>query len=378
MGAGRLKHLRVITAARFASVEAAEAEAPAAATALRDAARGHRGTDFDVASAVARAVAGRGMGTADAVQLGRACLLGDEEQGITQNLDVAVPCLVHCAEAGDADAQFWLGYFYYAGGFRAVEQPELGLEDDGMLSAESALVGMGKGAVRGGEEGADGAPPAPSVGEVNEQAKKAVLRQIRRLTRANRKRLARGEAPSLGEAEAAVAESPEASEASEAGSVAEVSSPAHARREAERLLTQAAKQGHTEAALLLGNMFMEDEPPLVQLAVSWYTRAATAPQPHPDALFNLGRLHYEGLGVPQDRAKALPYFQRAAELGDATSKFFLGHVMRVGVPEAGVRPSRERALGLIEGAAHDGHPGAVMYMAQVRPLPPRPDRRVCV
>jgi TPR repeat protein len=57
-------------------------------------------------------------------------------------------------------------------------------------------------------------------------------------------------------------------------------------------------------------------------AARWYRQAAE--QSHPLAQFNLGMMHAEGQGVPQDPAEAAVWFHKAARQGDAGAQFNLG------------------------------------------------------
>ena len=63
-------------------------------------------------------------------------------------------------------------------------------------------------------------------------------------------------------------------------------------------LSRAAGQGHQEAQVLLGNLHLARDPPDAESAIQWYEEASTKPDdhpPHPDALFNLGQLYYNGV-----------------------------------------------------------------------------------
>lgn len=50
--------------------------------------------------------------------------------------------------------------------------------------------------------------------------------------------------------------------------------------------------------MLLGNLHLARDPPDAESAIQWYEEAATKTHdhpPHPDALFNLGQLYYNGV-----------------------------------------------------------------------------------
>ncbi len=72
-------------------------------------------------------------------------------------------------------------------------------------------------------------------------------------------------------------------------------------------------------------------------AMQWYQKAAN--QGDADAQFNLGVMYYEGEGAPQDYAKALQWYQKAANQGDAQAQYNLGFMYYKG--EVGVDISQE-------------------------------------
>ena len=45
---------------------------------------------------------------------------------------------------------------------------------------------------------------------------------------------------------------------------------------------------------MMGLQCMSKDPPHVLEAVQWYSLAAQGDEPHPDALYNLGMIYYEG------------------------------------------------------------------------------------
>lgn len=92
--------------------------------------------------------------------------------------------------------------------------------------------------------------------------------------------------------------------------------------------------------------------------------------PHPDALFNLGTLYWEGIEghIEPDTQRSLFYFETAANLQpqpDNSSLFFLGALYRTGNKERGVRPNIRKCLRYLELAAGSGHTGAQLYLAQL-------------
>ena len=154
---------------------------------------------------------------------------------------------------------------------------------------------------------------------------------------------------------------------------------------------KAAQDDHADAQVALGNLCMRSEPsPRVNEAVQWYELAAgvtgetrdssvllskstllptsSNTTPHPDALFNLGTLLWEGVegSLPVDKAKALALFERAAapDLQDPSALFFLGAMFHMGDTSAGIKSNIRRSLRLLELAAGQGHGGACHYLAQ--------------
>ena len=57
-------------------------------------------------------------------------------------------------------------------------------------------------------------------------------------------------------------------------------------------------------------------------AVAWYKKAAE--QGDASAQFGLGFMYFNGWGVPQDYARAIAWYKKAAEQGDASAQFGLG------------------------------------------------------
>ena len=134
-------------------------------------------------------------------------------------------------------------------------------------------------------------------------------------------------------------------------------------------LRRAAENGHQDARVRLGNLSMENDPPLVDAGLHWYNQAIEdEDKPHPDALYNLGMIYFEGnqaADIKPNLELALDYFIRAAAIGDPSAQFYLGHLYRVGSQEMGVPQDTERALVLLESAAAQGHTEAQYYLAQL-------------
>ncbi|OQR93592.1 hypothetical protein ACHHYP_02443 [Achlya hypogyna] len=133
-------------------------------------------------------------------------------------------------------------------------------------------------------------------------------------------------------------------------------------------LRRAADSGHREAYVRLGNLCMEHDPPLAHAGAAWYSLLANCEAPHPDALYNLGLLYYNGSAqsvppIAADAERAMHYFMKAAEVGDPSALFFMGHILHVGhevVPANAIS-----SLLMLEAAVNKGHGGAGYYLAQL-------------
>ena len=175
----------------------------------------------------------------------------------------------------------------------------------------------------------------------------------------------------------------------------------------------AASRDHADAQVALGNLCMRAEPPQVAQAVAWYELAAglaptagratdsvgggegssassprrgdessatssdgsstsepatssiVVPTGHPDALYNLGMLYYEGVpgAVPADPRRAAGLFAAAADAMDPSALFWCGHACYVGNAAAGVPQSLPPAIRYLELAASQGHGGAAYYLS---------------
>ena len=85
-------------------------------------------------------------------------------------------------------------------------------------------------------------------------------------------------------------------------------------------------------------------------AVEWFSRAAE--QGDPAAQNNLGRMYADGEGVPEDDPKAVEWYSKAAEQGNATAQYSLASMYANGhgVPENDVQ-----AFVWFDRAARQGH-----------------------
>ncbi|GLE04859.1 hypothetical protein PINS_up013838 [Pythium insidiosum] len=138
-------------------------------------------------------------------------------------------------------------------------------------------------------------------------------------------------------------------------------------------LRRAAAHGHRDAHVYLGNLCLEQEPPLATHALEWYFRV-TPPRlqkdPHPDALCNIGMLLHDGVEnaeppIAADRAASVPFFVQAAEAGDASAQFFMGQLLFHGDDELGILANARNGMALLEKAAEQNHSGALFFLAQL-------------
>ncbi|KAG7401657.1 hypothetical protein PHYBOEH_011611 [Phytophthora boehmeriae] len=135
-------------------------------------------------------------------------------------------------------------------------------------------------------------------------------------------------------------------------------------------LRRAADNQHRDAHVQLGNLCLSHDPPMAFEASAWYTKVTKDENPHPDALYNLGVMLFEGVQhaeppFPGNKVAAIPFFTRAAEVGDISAQFFMGMLLHQGDEDIGIEPSFTSGLMLIEMAAKNGHPGAQYYLAQL-------------
>ena len=113
-----------------------------------------------------------------------------------------------------------------------------------------------------------------------------------------------------------------------------------------------AEQGDSKAQYNLGARYMKGEgvPQDNAKAVVWYRKAAD--QGHALAQFMLGIVYARGKGVPQDNAKAVVWYRKAADQGHALAQFMLGIVYARG---KGVPQDNAKAVVWYRKAADQGH-----------------------
>jgi TPR repeat protein len=93
---------------------------------------------------------------------------------------------------------------------------------------------------------------------------------------------------------------------------------------------KSAKQGYDEAEYQLGLIYLKDEHVTqdYEQAIYWFTRAAE--QGHANAQVELGLMFHLGQAIAQDYEKALTWFKKAAEQGDSFGQNNVGSLYRDG------------------------------------------------
>eukprot|EP00636_Phaeomonas_parva_P000748 CAMPEP_0118852252 /NCGR_PEP_ID=MMETSP1163-20130328/1308_1 /TAXON_ID=124430 /ORGANISM="Phaeomonas parva, Strain CCMP2877" /LENGTH=526 /DNA_ID=CAMNT_0006784661 /DNA_START=442 /DNA_END=2022 /DNA_ORIENTATION=+ len=147
----------------------------------------------------------------------------------------------------------------------------------------------------------------------------------------------------------------------------------------------AAMGGHVNAMTRLGNLCVDNVgddlsggSANIGAAVDWYVRAAAAPAPSSDAMYNLAKLYRDGFQaqvsntgevqelVPQDSRRARFWLSRAGERGDADAALWLAHAARDGDAALGFdAPDRDACLAWLRKAMDMDAPGVWFYAAQL-------------
>jgi TPR repeat protein len=94
--------------------------------------------------------------------------------------------------------------------------------------------------------------------------------------------------------------------------------------QARRWYRKSARQGDDRAMFSLGQMAYDEKD--FSDAQLWFTRASD--KGHARSLFWLGKLHWRGLGVPQDRKQAMMFFQKAGANKVPEARRVLGFLSR--------------------------------------------------
>ncbi len=131
--------------------------------------------------------------------------------------------------------------------------------------------------------------------------------------------------------------------------------------EALRWYQRAAEAGHPVAMLSLANLLLDEASPLRQPAagVPWLARAAEKGLPGAVAWYS-ALLYYGVPGVPADPARARPWLEKAAALGESRGLFDLAASLLMGL---GGPPDEVRAVKLLEQAGERGNARAFWQLA---------------
>jgi TPR repeat protein len=215
---------------------------------------------------------------------------------------------------GDLESAAELGRVYFDEDFMKAK-PWLELAAELGDTESSYLLGIGLQNLKAAAEEKEGKPDeARDRDEVIKQindAKKEARRARKERIKSSRQKTAAGSSDGV------VVTSSSSVSSSYAEDIAEEVETA------EHWLRKAAREGHTSAMVLLANILTEEDDAFPkQEALKWYRQAATLQ--HPDALFNLGTLHFNGIDggiLEPDEKASLAFFEQAAELGDHASQY---------------------------------------------------------
>lgn len=128
--------------------------------------------------------------------------------------------------------------------------------------------------------------------------------------------------------------------------------------EEQHLLESAAEDGEAEANAELGRRYLHGvDGKTVDLAAALKHLEAAAAQDHPDALNALGKMHYEGLGVPHNPQRATACVRRAAEAGYPLAQCNYGMLLS---QSANTEDEHGRAVEWLRRSA-EGHCETAMY-----------------
>lgn len=127
------------------------------------------------------------------------------------------------------------------------------------------------------------------------------------------------------------------------------------------LIETAARAGSLPAMVALAQMYARGEGTAADeaQAMRWLFQAADAGSG--DAQMSLYHSYAEGRGFPQDKDKALDWLRKAAASGHAEAEHLLGSNYLLG--EGGLDKDPQRGVGYLVRAAEKGHPGAQSNLA---------------
>jgi TPR repeat protein len=122
-----------------------------------------------------------------------------------------------------------------------------------------------------------------------------------------------------------------------------------------RILREQGERGDAKAQFNLGKMYFQGHgvPRDYVEAVRWYRKAAE--QGDAKAQNNLALMYSQGVGVPLDYAEAVRWYRKAAGQGDARSQYGLGFMLHQGL---GAPQDSAEAVRWCRAAADQGYPMA--------------------
>lgn len=131
--------------------------------------------------------------------------------------------------------------------------------------------------------------------------------------------------------------------------------------EALHWLESAAINGHLQAQYDIGlSYFLGVNGCSKSLLKARHYLNLAARRQHPDAIYYLGHMHWNGIGLPRNEKKAASFYQRASFLGSLRAKCVLAFMYAHG---HGVEVDAKLSAQLYEEAASGGHLGAQFGLA---------------
>lgn len=132
-------------------------------------------------------------------------------------------------------------------------------------------------------------------------------------------------------------------------------------KQAEKLYQSAAERGYSRAMVQLAGLYMSKKTFYSDReGVKWYKKAASLGDR--DALYHVGRLAENGIGMSKDPAFALSQYQISADKGNAEAIFALARMHQDGV---GTAKNSEKAAELYQKLSQQGHGGAAYQLAML-------------
>ena len=138
-------------------------------------------------------------------------------------------------------------------------------------------------------------------------------------------------------------------------------------RKAKHWLTQAAKQGLSEAQYALGKLLMSDDWEVrdPDEGIRWMRQAAENGSHF--AAYHLGKVYLEGNTVNKDTTRAAEWFTRSAEAGNQYAQYMLGKLYLTG---QGVQQDQAQAMDWFSRSAAQGNQYAQFFLEHQNSLRP--------